>query len=97
MKKYVFKTERAFLNRFDGKIYAVCNSMGKIICDITEVDYLTLVNKGELIDKCHEQNHDLFPNSESDYILINVKNKIEGLQFKTIYGVEISIVKNNSI
>lgn len=51
MKDVVFETERDFLDVLDGKVYAVCNGCGKIICDILENDYVKLIDDNKLIDK----------------------------------------------
>lgn len=91
MKFLVFDNEKDFLNELDGKVYAVCNNRGKIICDILEKDYLTLVNNGSLIDAPEKANRNKYYNFESDYIIPSVLDKHSEYCFKEKYGVSIKI------
>lgn len=88
MKDIVLETERDFLDALDGKVYAVCNACGKIICDILEDDFVKLVDTNKLIDKTSMKYDDSIICSESDYIL---KDVFEEADFKAKYGIRIII------
>lgn len=96
MKEFIFDTEKAFLEKLDGKVYAVCNRCGRIICDILEDDYIKLVNDGTLIDKTRMAHVDTFDRCDSDYILANTANESDETTFIEKYGVRI-IIKEDSI
>lgn len=88
MKDIVFETERNFLDVLDGKVYAVCNGCGKIICDILENDYVKLIDANKLIDRTSLKYDDIIISPESDYIL---KDVFEEADFKAKYGIRIII------
>lgn len=50
MKRLFFRNEEAFLEKLDGKVYAVCDKQGHYLCDVIEEDYLRLIDAGILID-----------------------------------------------
>lgn len=87
MRDIVFESERDFLYALDGKVYAVCNGNGMVICDILEDDYIRLVDTNKLIDRTSLHN-DTIISSESDYIL---KEVFEEADFKAKYGIRIII------
>lgn len=97
MREFVFDTERAFLDKFDGKIYAVSDGMGKYICDILEEDYITLSNGNVLIDMNAEPYHNLVANADSDYILYNVSDYNSEKQFTEKYGIRIIIKEKQTL
>lgn len=93
MRKAIFDTERDFLNQLDGKVYAVSNRKGRIICDVLEDDYLILLNEGILIDRNMMMTRGIeIENTESDYILTKDMNNEEEFLFKEKYGITIEII-----
>lgn len=50
MKRLFFRSEEAFLEKLDGKVYEVCDKQGHYLCDVIEEDYLRLIEAGILID-----------------------------------------------
>ena len=50
MKRLHFRNEKAFLEKLDGKVYAVCDKNGRYLCDVIEEDYLRLIDAGVLIN-----------------------------------------------
>lgn len=52
MKRLHFNNEEAFLKELDGKVYAVCDKNGRYLCDVTEDDYLRLLDAGILVNLC---------------------------------------------
>ena len=50
MKRLHFKNENTFLEKLDGKVYAVCDKNGRYLCDVIEEDYLRLIDAGVLIN-----------------------------------------------
>ena len=50
MKRLYFRSEEAFLEKLDGKVYAVCEKNGRYLCDVVEEDYLRLIEAGVLIN-----------------------------------------------
>lgn len=91
MREFVFDTERDFLDKLDGKIYAVSDRSGKYVCDILEEDFIRLTDSNILIDMNTEPYHNFVVNAESDYILPNVSDYIAAKQFSSKYGIRITI------
>ena len=60
MKRLHFRNEKAFLEKLDGKVYAVCDKNGRYLCDVIEEDYLRLIDAGVLINL--DDNLDVFNN-----------------------------------
>ena len=50
MKRMCFRSEETFLERLDGKVYAVCDKQGHYLCDVVEEDYLRLIDAGILVN-----------------------------------------------
>ena len=93
MRKAIFDTERDFLNQLDGKVYAVSNRKGEIICDVLEDDYLILLNEDILIDRNMMMTRGIdIEKTESDYILAKDLNNEEEFLFKEKYGINIEII-----
>lgn len=47
---YIFKDDREFLKELDGKIYAISDLNGNIICDVLEEDMITLEEQDVISD-----------------------------------------------
>ena len=70
MKRLFFRSEKAFLEKLDGKAYAICNKHGHYLCDIIEDDYLRLIDAGIIINLDDNRNYTLMEADCNDMLTL---------------------------
>ena len=90
MKRLYFSSEEAFLEKLDGKVYAVCDKNGRYLCDVIEDDYLRLLDAGILVDLCENLDYTDI-DTDCDYILTLDLGERGYDDFKERYGLLIDI------
>ena len=90
MKRLYFRSEKAFLEKLDGKVYAVCDKNGRYLCDVIEEDYLKLLDAGILIDLDDNREYTLMEADCNYMITVDLSDKGRD-DFKERYGLFIDI------
>lgn len=68
MKRLFFRSEKAFFEKLDGKVYAICDKQGHYLCDVIEEDYLRLIDAGILINLDENRDYTLME-ADCNYML----------------------------
>lgn len=90
MKRLYFSSEEAFLEKLDGKVYAVCDKNGRYLCDVIEDDYLRLLDAGILVDLCENLDYTDIDTDCDTILTLDLGDKGYN-DFKERYGLLIDI------
>ena len=90
MKRLYFNSEKAFLKKLDGKVYAVCDKQGHYLCDVIEEDYLRLIDAGVLINLDDNIDYTLMQ-ADCNYMLTLDLGEKGRNDFKERFGLSIEI------
>lgn len=90
MKRLFFNSEKAFLKKLDGKVYAVCDKQGHYLCDVIEEDYLRLIDAGVLINLDDNFDYTLMQ-ADCNYMLTLDLGEKGRNDFKERFGLFIEI------
>lgn len=90
MKRMYFRSEKAFLEKLDGKVYAICDKHGHYLCDIIEDDYLRLIDAGILVNLDENRDYTLMEADCNDILTIDLGEKGRN-DFKERFGLSIEI------
>ena len=90
MKRMCFISEEAFLEKLDGKVYAVCDKQGRYLCDVVEEDYLRLIDAGILVNLDENRDYTLME-ADCNYILTIDLGEKGRNDFKERFGLSIEI------
>ena len=96
MKRLHFRNEKAFLEKLDGKVYAICDKNGHYLCDVIEEDYLRLVDAGVLINLDDNLDYTLME-ADSNYMITLDLSKKGCEDFKERFGLFIDIDNERQI
>jgi len=96
MKRLYFNSEKAFLKKLDGKVYAVCDKQGHYLCDVVEEDYLRLIDAGVLINLDDNLDYTLMQ-ADCNYMLTLDLGKKGRDVFKERFGLFIEIKGENPV
>ena len=94
MKRMCFRSEETFLERLDGKVYAVCDKQGHYLCDVVEEDYLRLIDAGILVNLDENRDYTLTETESNDILTIDLGEKGRN-DFKDRFGLSIEINQGN--
>ena len=96
MKRLYFNSEKDFLEKLDGKVYAVSDKNGRYICDIIEDDYLKMLDLGILIDL--DSNLDFCNMDVDSNAILTIDLGKKGISdFKEKFGLLIDIKRKDNI
>ena len=90
MKRLFFRSEKAFLEKLDGKVYAICDKHGHYLCDIIEDDYLRLIDAGIIINLDDNRDYTLMEADCNDLLTLDLGEKGRN-DFKERFGLFIEI------
>lgn len=96
MKRLHFRNEKAFLEKLDGKVYAICDKNGHYLCDVIEEDYLRLVDAGVLINLDDNLDYTLME-ADCNYMITLDLSKKGCEDFKERFGLFIDIDNERQI
>jgi len=96
MKRLHFRNEKAFLEKLDGKVYAICDKSGHYLCDVIEEDYLRLVDAGVLINLDDNLDYTLME-ADCNYMITLDLSKKGCEDFKERFGLFIDIENERQI
>ena len=96
MRRLHFINEEVFLEKLDGKVYAVCDKNGHYLCDVIEEDYLRLINAGVLIDLDDNRNYTLQEADCNCMITLDLSEKGRD-DFRERFGLSIDIDNERQI
>ena len=90
MKRLFFRSEKAFLEKLDGKVYAICDKHGHYLCDIIEDDYLRLIDAGIIINLDDNRDYTLMEADCNDMLTLDLGEKGQN-DFKERFGLFMEI------
>lgn len=90
MKRMYFRSEEAFLEKLDGKVYAVCDKQGHYLCDVFEGDYRRLIDAGILVNLDENRDYTLMEADCNAILTIDLGKKGRN-DFKERFGLFVEI------
>jgi len=90
MRRLFFRSEKAFLEKLDGKVYAICDKQGCYLCDVVEEDYLRLIEADILVNLDENRDYTLMEADCNDMLTLDLDEKGRN-DFKERFGLFIEI------